>query len=77
MSANVVSSKKISRFLILFIIIMADTSTMYVSKKMQYAKLRDELKILEKNIDTLDRNVKDTVDQVPSFRKMGTLHASM
>jgi peptidoglycan hydrolase CwlO-like protein len=56
---------------------MEDNSTTYTSKKMQYAKLHAELKKLEKNIETLDRNVKDTVEQVPSFRKMGTLHASL
>lgn len=54
-----------------------EDSKVQASKKMQYARLRDELNKLEENIQTLDNNIKETVDQVPSFRKMGTLHASM
>lgn len=56
---------------------MEEVSKVQASKKMKYAKLRDELQQLEKNIQTLDSNIKVTAEQVPSFRKMGTLHASM
>ncbi|KAI8973473.1 hypothetical protein BDF20DRAFT_914914 [Mycotypha africana] len=53
---------------------MSDVST---SKKLYYAKLRKELKKLNENLTKLDSNLKTTAEQVPSIRKMGTLHSSM
>lgn len=54
-----------------------DTSTLSTSKKMQYAKLHDELAKLNNNVQTFGQHIKVTVEQVPSVRQMGNLHASL
>lgn len=46
-------------------------------KKEQYRKLNLELSKLEKNVQRLNHNVRDALEQAPSFRDMGTYHASM
>lgn len=47
------------------------------SKKLQYAILNEELAKLDQNLKRFEKNVKEAVEQVPSFLEMGTLHASM
>ncbi|KAI7898793.1 uncharacterized protein BX663DRAFT_523485 [Cokeromyces recurvatus] len=56
---------------------MNEPPTIYASKKMHYAQLREEIDKLNKNIKQLEANIKVTAEQVPTFRKMGSLHASI
>ncbi|KAI8644666.1 hypothetical protein BD408DRAFT_413075 [Parasitella parasitica] len=52
-------------------------STAYASKKMQYAELRNGLDKLDQNMKKMDENMRKTVEQMPSIRKLGTLHSSL
>lgn len=56
---------------------LEETSTLTTSKKMQYAKLHSELARLNENIQDFGDRIKVTAEQQPSFRQMGTLHASL
>lgn len=57
--------------------ILEDTSSLTTSKKMQYAKLHSELAKLNKSVQVFGDRIKVTAEQQPSFRQMGTLHASL
>ncbi|KAI8391547.1 uncharacterized protein BYT42DRAFT_557258, partial [Radiomyces spectabilis] len=55
----------------------SNKSATYNSKKLHYANLHSQLEQLEKNITRLQSNIKVTADQVPSFRKMASVHSAM
>ncbi|KAI9359157.1 hypothetical protein BD770DRAFT_409965 [Pilaira anomala] len=63
--------------LILYYVFVMEESTLNSSKKQQYAELHAELAKLNKNMENLGKNLKDTAEKVPSFRQMGTFHSSL
>ncbi|KAL0089620.1 hypothetical protein J3Q64DRAFT_1729448 [Phycomyces blakesleeanus] len=53
------------------------TPSSLTSKQVHYARLNVQLSELEKNIKKLQENLQVTAEQIPSFRKLGTLHSSI
>ncbi|KAI9032703.1 hypothetical protein CLU79DRAFT_883254 [Phycomyces nitens] len=47
------------------------------SKQAHYARLNVQLGELEKSIKKLQENLQVTTEQIPAFRKLGTLHSSI
>ncbi|KAI8879319.1 hypothetical protein K501DRAFT_287429 [Backusella circina FSU 941] len=46
-------------------------------RQRRYAKLNAEIKLLAKNLTTLDNTVRTATSQLPTLRKVSALHGSL